>query len=51
METVTVKAYAGTPVSIPIEKKEEYLMNQEKIKNYLSEGKTIEEIKQILSDK
>ena len=47
MEYITLKSYDGKMVRVPIEKKEEYIRNQEKIKIYLEQGKTIEEIKEI----
>lgn len=50
MDEVTVKSYDGKMVRVPLEKKEEYLRNQEKIKSYLSSGKTIEEIKDIMKN-
>ena len=48
---VTLKSYDGKLVRVPEEKKEEYLRNQEMIKLYLDEGKTIEEIKEILNNR
>ena len=47
---VTLKSYDGKLVRVPEEKKEEYLRNQERIKMYLDEGKSIEEIKEILKN-
>ena len=48
---VTLKSYDGKLVRVPEEKKEEYLRKQEMIKLYLDEGKTIEEIKEILNNR
>ena len=45
---IAVKSYNGKIVQIPEEKKEEYLRNQEKIKKYLEEGKTKEEILELM---
>ena len=50
MDYVTLKSYDGKLVRVPEEKKDEYLRNQEKIKMYLSEGKSIKEIKEILKN-
>ena len=50
MDYVTLKSYDGKIVRVPEERKEEYLRNQERIKMYLSEGKSIEEIKEILKE-
>ena len=50
MEYITVKSYDGKIVRIPAEKKDEYSTNQGKIELYLSEGKSIEEIKEILKN-
>ena len=47
MEYVTLESYDGKMVRIHVEKKEEYLRNQEIIKSYLEQGKSIEEIKKI----
>ena len=47
---VTLKSYNGKLVRVPEEKQEEYLRNQERIKMYLDEGKSIEEIKEILKN-
>ena len=45
---ITLKSYDGKLVRVPEGKKEEYLRNQERIKMYLDEGKSLEEIKEIL---
>lgn len=45
---ITLKSYDGKLVRVPEDKKEEYLRNQERIKMYLDEGKSLEEIKEIL---
>ncbi len=50
MDFVTLKSYDGKIVRVPEERKDEYLRNQERIKMYLSEGKTTEEIKEILKE-
>ena len=47
---ITVKSYDGKMVRIPEDKKEEYIRNQELIKMYLNQGKTIDEIKEILKN-
>ena len=47
---ITLKSYDGNLVKVPEDKKDEYLRNQERIKTYLSEGKSIEEIKEILKN-
>ena len=47
---ITVKSYNGKMVSIDEDKKEEYLRNQERIKRYIKEGKTIEEVKEIMKN-
>ena len=47
---ITLKSYDGKMVRVPEEKKEEYLRNQKRIKFYLEQGKTIEEIKEILKN-
>ena len=50
MSDITVKSYDGKMVRIPEEKREEYLRNQERIKMYLEEGKTKEEIKEMMKN-
>ena len=47
---ITVKSYDGKMVTIPEEKKEEYERNQKQIKMYLEQGKTKEEIKELLKN-
>ena len=47
---ITVKSYDGKMVRIPEEKKEEYERNQMIIKRYIEEGKTKEEIKELLKN-
>ena len=49
-EYVTLKSYDEKLVRVPVEKKEEYLRNQEIVKGFLAEGKSIEEIKEILKN-
>ena len=46
---ITVKSYDGKMVSIPEEQKEEYERNQKLIQMYLEQGKTKQEIKEILT--
>lgn len=50
MNYVTVKSYNGKLVRVPLERKEEYIENQNKINLYLREGKTIEEIRELLKN-
>ena len=50
MSDITVKSFDGKMVRIPEEKREEYLRNQERIKRYLEQGKTKEEIKEIMKN-
>ena len=50
MEYITVESYDRKLVRVPMDKKEEYLRNQEQIKMYLEQGKDIEEIKEILKN-
>ena len=47
---ITVKSYGGRMVTIPEEKKNEYEQNQRLIKMYLKQGKTKEEIKELLKN-
>ena len=47
---ITVKSYNGKMVQIQEEKREEYLRNQEKIKRYLEEGKTKDEILDLMKN-
>ncbi len=47
---ITVKSYDGKMVSIPEEKKEEYERKQRLIKMYIEQGKTKQEIKEILKN-
>ena len=47
---ITIKSYDGKMVTIPEEKKEEYERNQILIKKYLNQGKTKEEIKELLKN-
>ena len=49
-DLITLESYDGKLVKVPIEKKEEYIETQRRIKMYLQEGKTIEEIKDILKE-
>ena len=51
MEYVTLKSYDGTLVRVSFDKKEEYIKTQEKIKELLNNGKTIDEILKLLGDK
>lgn len=50
MGEVLVEAYDGTIVRVPIDKKDEYLELQNKIKEYIKEGKSIKDIKNILKE-
>lgn len=45
---ITLQSYDGKLVRIPEEMKDEYIRNQDKIKRYLEQGKTKEEIKELL---
>ena len=47
---ITVKSYDGKMVTIPEEKKDEYEKNQIIIKMYIEQGKTKEEIKELLKN-
>ena len=47
---ITLKSYDGKMVSVPDEKKEEYERNQKLIKMYLEQGKTKDEIKELLKN-
>lgn len=47
---ITVKSYDGKIVTVPEEKKDEYEQNQRLIKMYLNQGKTKEEIKELLKN-
>lgn len=47
---ITVKSYDGKMVTIPEEKKVEYERNQKLIKMYLEQGKTKDEIKELLKN-
>ena len=49
-QMITVKSYGGRMVTIPEEKKNEYEQNQRLIKMYLKQGKTKEEIKELLKN-
>ena len=50
MKYVMVKSYDNKIVKIPEDKKEEYLNMQEKIKYLLKQGKTLEEIKELIKN-
>ena len=50
MADITVKSFDGKMLKIPEEKREEYLRNQRNIKMYLEQGKTKEEIKEIMKN-
>ena len=45
---LTLKSYDGNMVKVPEEMKDKYLRSQDKIKRYLEQGKTKEEIKKLL---
>ena len=50
-EKVIVKSYDGKLVSVPLNKKEEYLNIQKKIKRLLDNGKTKEEVLRIINER
>ena len=50
-DKVLVKCYDGSLVSIPVDKKDEYLRKQQQIKDLLASGKTKEEVLRILDEK
>lgn len=50
MEYITIKSYDGKMVRIPVDKKEEYIQNQNIIKNMKKQGKSNEEIKELLKN-
>ena len=50
MKYIMVKSYDNKIVRIPEDKKEEYLNIQEKIKYLLKQGKTLEEIKELIKN-
>ena len=50
MEYITLKSYDVKMVRVPYEKKEEYIENQNKIKELIEQGKNIDEIKEILKN-
>ena len=50
MEYITVTSYDGKMVRVPMDKKDEYIRTQKQIKMYLEQGKSIEEIKEILKN-
>ena len=50
-EKVIVKSYDGKLVSIPIDKKEEYLNIQKEIKRLLDSGKSKEEVLRIINER
>ena len=45
---ITLESYDGKMVRVPEEKKKEYERNQKLIKMYLEQGKTKDEIKELL---
>lgn len=47
---MSVKSYDEKMVSIPEEKKELYMRNQEIINMYLKQGKTIKDIEELLKN-
>ena len=50
MKYIMVKSYDNKIVRIPEDKKEEYLNTQEKIKHLLKQGKTLQEIKELIKN-
>lgn len=50
MEYVILPSYDGKMVRVPIDKKDEYIENQNKIKELLSKGKTKEEILKLIGE-
>ena len=50
MEYVTLESYDGKMVRVPVDKKAEYIKTQQKIRVYIEEGKTKEEIKELLKN-
>ena len=50
MSDITVRSFDGKMVRIPEEKREEYLRNQKKIKMYMEQGKTKEEIMEMMQN-
>ena len=50
MGEITIKSYDGKMVRIPEEKKDEYIKIQNQIKEYLEQGKTKNEIKEIIKN-
>ena len=47
---IIVRSYDGKMVNIPEEKKEDYLKTQKEIQMYIEQGKTIDEIKELLKE-
>lgn len=47
---VSLKSYNDKIVRVPVNKKDEYLKNQARIKKYLEDGKSIREIIKILGE-
>lgn len=47
---IMLKSYDEKIVRIPIDKKDEYLQKQEKIKYYLKEGRSIKETIKLLGE-
>ncbi len=50
-EKVIVKSYDGKLVSVPLDKKEEYLKVQKEIKELLDSGKSKEEVLKIINER
>lgn len=51
MQSITVKSYDGKLVSIPLDKKDEYLNAQEEIKELLNSGKNMDEVLRIINER
>ena len=50
-DKVIVRSYDGKLVSVPIDKKDEYLKLQDQIKMLINSGKTKEEVLRIINDR
>ena len=50
MEYVTVKSFDNKIIKVPKDKKDVYLKNQEKIREIVNKGKSIEEILKIMKE-
>ena len=50
-DLVIVKSYDGKLVRVPLSKKDEYLKQQNEIKNLIDSGKTKEEVLRIINER